>query len=98
MSPRLFCFCGLTVAGLLGPAAAQRILAEHFGSQPLARHGAVLAPIADFDGDGVPDLVVGEPQHDYSAAAGILDTGAVVLRSSRTGTIRARQAALDPLG
>lgn len=97
MKSRLLC-AGLAAALPSAPLFAQRVLAETFGSQNLGRYGLSLAAIDDIDGDGVQDLVIGEPWHDYGASAGIVETGAVYLRSSRTGTIRVRQLALESFG
>ncbi|MBL8901035.1 MAG: FG-GAP repeat protein [Planctomycetes bacterium] len=89
---------GLAAALSTAPLSAQRLLAETFGSQIFGRYGQTLAAIDDIDGDGVKDLVIGEPFHDYSASASIVETGAVYLRSSRTGAIRVRQLAVDSFG
>jgi hypothetical protein len=97
MKTRLLC-AGLAAALPAAPLSAQRLLAETFGSQNLGQYGLSLAAIDDIDGDGVKDLVIGEPWHDYGAAAGVVETGAVYLRSSRTGAIRVRQLALESFG
>ena len=86
------------LTALTGTARAQRVVAETFGTQGMARYGAALADIADIDGDGVRDLVIGEPNYDYAPGSGVVDSGAVVLRSSRTGIVRARSLGLQAFG
>jgi hypothetical protein len=93
-----FCATLTALAALTSNARAQRLLAETFGDQALARYGAAIATIADIDGDGVRDLVIGEPGRDYSASAGVIESGAVVLRGSRTGILRSRNLGLQTFG
>lgn len=93
-----FCATLTALAALTGNVRSQRVLAETFGTEAFARYGAAVASIGDIDGDGVRDLVIGEPARDYAPAALVIDSGAAVLRSSRTGILRARQFGLQAFG
>jgi hypothetical protein len=57
------------------------------------RFGASVATLGDVDGDGVPDIAVGEPQADTGQG---LDAGAVLLLSGATRSILCR--GFDPSG
>lgn len=95
---RLACFCTslAALAAVTGSARAQRQITQTLGDQPFARYGQSLAAVGDVDGDGVRDLVIGEPGRDYSSTT--WDSGAAVLRSSRTGAMRSRNLALQANG
>lgn len=67
---------------------AQRELRRITGTQPLARFGASLASIADRNGDGHRDLVVGAP---YQDVANVLDAGLVTVVATNTGATLAQR-------
>jgi hypothetical protein len=51
-----------------------------------ARFGSAVAGLGDVNGDGVPDLLVGEPKND-SATTGLPDTGTVYVFDGATGNL-----------
>lgn len=57
------------LAAASAAAVAQRPIRTFLGSQPGAGFGRALASIADVDGDGRLDLVVGEPQRNNPGAS-----------------------------
>jgi hypothetical protein len=73
-------------AAMAVAAAAQRPIRTFFGSQAGAGFGRALAAANDTDGDGVRDLVVGEPNF---ALGPVTACGAVRLLSARSGSILA---------
>ncbi|MBL8722980.1 MAG: FG-GAP repeat protein [Planctomycetes bacterium] len=75
------------------PAAAQRPIRTFFGSQAGAGFGRALATAIDTDGDGVRDLVVGEPNYALGSAAAC---GAVRLLSPASGNLLALALNLQP--
>lgn len=81
----------LALLGLAGPAAAEDPLLELFGTGPGDHYGVALAAIADVDGDGSGDLLVGM-YHPTIAAPEY-----VHLRSGRTGAIL-RTFSIAPTG
>lgn len=78
-------------SALAASGTAQHIIKSMTGDQPGANFGRTLAAVADLDGDGKPDLVVGEPQRDFgglsdAGAAAIVRTGAWVLGNRTFGS------------
>jgi hypothetical protein len=70
------------LALVAGPAFAQ---APHFGKTGTAdgRFGASVTTIGDIDGDGVDDIVAGEPEYVFAAPS----DGRVLVYSGRTGAL-----------
>ena len=75
--------------------ASGALLRSMVDSAPEAHRGhlgATIGVLPDLDGDGVVDLAVGEPDGD---AAGLVDSGSVVLFSGANGSILRRCTAPD---
>ena len=56
-------------------------------NQALASFGSSVAPLADVNGDGRPDLVVGSPFYDVDAGAGTELAGRISVLSGASGTL-----------
>lgn len=75
--------------------AAQQILRSIAGDQPGANFGRTLAVVSDIDGDGTPDLVIGEPMRDSGSNQ---DVGSAVLLRTGAWVVRARTVGSQILG
>lgn len=70
---------------------SQHTIRSMTGDQAGANFGRTLAVVEDVDGDGLRDLIVGEPNRDFGAstdsgAAALVRTGAWVIRSRTFGS------------
>jgi len=73
----------LLAVALAGPAAAQTTLRTYSGSAASDLNGRSVAGAGDVNGDGVGDLIVGEPGDD----TGGTDAGAAFVYSGATGAL-----------
>lgn len=87
-SPAIASFLGCAVAcSMAGAASAQHVIRQMVGDQAGANFGRTLATVADIDGDGKRDLVIGEPLRDVG---GSQDVGSALLVRSGAWVVRAR--------
>lgn len=84
----------VAATALLAAIPAQHVLSQSAGPQPTAGFGNVLGSIADLDGDGARDLVVGVP--GYTPNGIFTGHGAVEVRASGNGAVLRRSIASLP--
>jgi hypothetical protein len=84
---KIFIFDGSTLAllNILNDPEFEQVQDLHFGGQL----GSSISPVADLNGDGIPDLLAGVPHHvaDADSGEGVINAGEAFVFSGKDGTV-----------